>query len=146
VKHKTTGDKDTTAFGSSSKHIGGATQNVYEAKIIEEECSDWEPMEHARPRREENKSSIKSDSEINDNDWFEVNVSEGPQVDSTPRFDKEFIEDISIMNLPVMGKVETNAAGAISKLLYKYCVKTSLMYWLINNRFLFRWIAELWNY
>jgi hypothetical protein len=69
-------------------------------------------------RLEENKYSNVSNSSENEPSWFDLELTETFQFNSTPRFDKEMEEaEISIMNMPIEeSKPKENHKISLSKL------------------------------
>lgn len=78
----------------SSTYIPGLVFNIQEAKIIEEEHDDYEPVSSPMPRLEENKSSDEDVSPEND-DFFGIESNPSIIRKQTPRFD---CKEITIMS------------------------------------------------
>lgn len=118
VKNRNSGDKDTTAFGSSTKYLPKDSSKLFTGRIIEEEGSEMDYNEAPGARLEENKYSNVSNSSENEPSWFDLELTETFQFNSTPRFDKEMEEaEISIMNMPIEeSKPKENHKISLSKL------------------------------
>lgn len=93
-------DRDSACHPSSSKLLGGGTSfNLQEARIIEEEHSEYDPYDSPAQRLEENKYSPKADSNrSDDDDFFNISLERSVSPEPTPRFDASS-KEITILSI-----------------------------------------------
>ena len=73
-----------------------------------------------RDKGEERKSSNSADSDYDDKDWFEVELSEDFEDPSTPRFDKDDKESFTITDVLMIENPKPQSPSFESKLIISF--------------------------